>query len=57
LYSPTQIDGLCGNLHSDYTADVLKHPPDERLLSIILAVDPFGFQYLPSQEMKRKDIK
>jgi hypothetical protein len=22
-----------------------------------MAVDPFGLQYLPSQEMKRKDIK
>ncbi len=52
-----QIDGHYGKLHSDYTANVLEHPPDERPLSIILAVDPFGLQYLPSQEMKRKDIK
>jgi hypothetical protein len=52
-----QIDGHYGKLHSDYTADVLERPPDERLLSIIVAVDPFGLQYLPSQEMKRKDIK
>ncbi len=30
---------------------------DEKPLSIIGAVDPFGLQYLTSQEMKRKDIK
>jgi hypothetical protein len=35
----------------------LERPADERPLSIIMAVDPFGLQYLPSQEMKRKDIK
>jgi hypothetical protein len=52
-----QIDGHYGKLHSNYTVDVLERPPDERPLSIIMAVDPFGSQYLPSQEMKRKDIK
>jgi hypothetical protein len=55
--APAQIDGHNGKLHSDYTANVLEGPPDERPLSIIMAVDPFGLQYLPSQEMKRKDIK
>jgi hypothetical protein len=35
----------------------LERPPDERPISIIVAVDPFGLQCLPSQEMKRKDIK
>jgi hypothetical protein len=35
----------------------LEPPPDERPLSIIMAVDPYRLQYLPSQEMKRKDIK
>ncbi len=55
--SPAQIDGHYGKLHSNYTADILECLPDERLLSIILTVDPFGLQYLPSQEMKRKDIK
>ncbi len=55
--SPAHIDGHYGKLHSNYTANVLECPPDERLLSIIVAVDPFGLQYLPSQEMKRKDIK
>ena len=53
--APAQIDGHYGKLHSDYTANVLERPPDERLLSIIVAVDPFGLQYLPSQEMTRKD--
>jgi hypothetical protein len=55
--APAQIDGHYGKHHSDYTADVLERPPDERLMSIIVAVDPFGLQYLPSQEMKRKNIK
>ncbi len=57
LNSLVQIDGHYGKLHSSYTANILERPPDERPLSIILAVDPFGLQYLPSQEMKRKDIK
>ena len=34
-----------------------ERPPDERPISMIVSVDPFGLQYLPSQEMKRKDIK
>jgi hypothetical protein len=55
--APAKIDGHYGKLHSNYTANVLEHPPDERPVSIIVAVDPFGLQYLPSQEMKRKDIK
>jgi hypothetical protein len=55
--SPVQIDGHYGKLHYDYTANVLERPPDERLLSIILAVDPFRLQYLPRQEMKRRDIQ
>jgi hypothetical protein len=52
-----QIDGHYGKLHSDYTANVLESPPDERPISIIVAVDPFRLQYLPSQEMKKKDMK
>ncbi len=52
-----QIDGHNGKLHSDYTANVLKRPPDEMPISIIVTADPFRLQYLPSQEMKRKDIK
>jgi hypothetical protein len=55
--APAQIYGHYGKLHFDYTANVLKRPQDERSKSIIVAVDPFGLQYLPSQEMKRKDIK
>jgi hypothetical protein len=55
--SPVQIDGHYVKLHSDYTANVLERLPDERPLSIIVAVDPFRLQYLPSQEMKRKNIK
>ncbi len=55
--APVQIDGHYGKLHSNYTADVLECPPDERPTSIIVAVDPFVLQYLPSQEMRRKDIK
>jgi hypothetical protein len=55
--APVQIDGHYGKLCSNYTANVLESLPDERLISIIAVVDPFGMQYLPSQEMKRKDIK
>jgi hypothetical protein len=39
--SLVQIDGHYRKLHSDYTANVLEHPPDERPLSIIVALDPF----------------
>jgi hypothetical protein len=55
--APAQIDVCYGKLHSDYTANVLELSQDERHISIIVAVDPFRLQYLPSQEMKRKDIK
>jgi hypothetical protein len=55
--SPAQINGHYGKNHSDNTANVLECPPDERPLLIIVAVDLFGLQYLPSQEMKRKDIE
>jgi hypothetical protein len=55
--SLAQINGHCGKLHSNYTANVLECPPDERLLSIIVAVVPFGLYYFSSQEMKRKDFK
>ncbi len=54
--SPAQINGHYEKLHSNYTANILERPPDERPISIIMAVDPFGLHYLPSQEMKRKDI-
>jgi hypothetical protein len=43
--APAQIDGHYRKLHSDYTANVLEHPPDERHKSIIVAVDPFQLQY------------
>jgi hypothetical protein len=55
--APAQIDGHHGKLHSNYSANVLECPPDERPIPIIVAVGPFKLQYLPSQEMKRKDIK
>ncbi len=55
--APFQIDGHYGKLHSDYTANVLERPPDKRPVSIIMAVDPSGLQYLPSQAMKTKDIQ
>ncbi len=55
--APAQIDGHYGKLHSKNTANVLEHPPDERPISIIVAVDPFGLQYLPSQDIQRKDMK
>jgi hypothetical protein len=55
--SPAQIAGHYGKLYSNYTANVLERPPDERPLSITVAVDPFGLQYLPSQETKNKDRK
>ncbi len=57
LNTLAQIDGHYGKLPSNYTANVLERPPDERPILIIVAVDPFGLQYLPSQEMKRKDMK
>jgi hypothetical protein len=44
--APAQIDGHYGKLHSNYTIDVLEHPPDERPISIIVSVDPFGLQFL-----------
>ncbi len=39
--APAQINGHYGKLHFDNTANVLERPPDERPISIIVAVDPF----------------
>jgi hypothetical protein len=43
-------------LHSDYSASVLEHPPNEHLVSIIVALHPFNFLYLPRQDTTRRDI-
>jgi hypothetical protein len=58
--APAQVDGHDGKLHSDYTANVLECTPDERPVSIIMAVDPFRIAVLtkPGDEEKRyEEIK
>jgi hypothetical protein len=55
--APAQFEGHNERLHSDYTANVLEQSPNERPVSIIVAVDPFQFMYLPTQDMMRKEIQ
>jgi hypothetical protein len=44
-------------MHHGYIANVMEHLSDESKISIIMAVGSFRLQYLPSQNMKRKDIQ
>ncbi len=52
-----QFEGHSERLHSDYTADNLEQPSNERPVSTIVAVDPFQFMCLPRQNMTKNDIQ
>jgi hypothetical protein len=52
-----QFEGHRERPHSDYTANVLEQPSNERPVSIIITVDPFRFMYLPRQNMTKNDIQ
>jgi hypothetical protein len=53
---PSQYEGHNFKFHSDYASKLLKLPPENRLVSVILALDPFDFMYLPHITLTRKDI-
>jgi hypothetical protein len=55
--APVQYEGHNQRLHSDYTVDVLEQPPNKWPVSIIVAVDPFQFMHLPTQDIMRRDIQ
>jgi len=44
--APSQFDGRSGRLHSDYPQTVYARPPDQRPISVILALDPFSMEHL-----------
>ncbi len=54
--SKSQYIGHRKLLHSDYSTSVLERPPNEHLVSTIVALHPFNFLYLPRQDMTRRDI-
>jgi hypothetical protein len=43
-------------LHSDYSSNYPKFAPAQRPVSVILALDPFDFMYLPHISQRRKDL-
>ncbi len=56
LECPSQYQGHGYKLHFDYSFSYVELPPTYRLLSVILALDPFDFTYLPHENLTRKDI-
>ena len=52
----SQYAGNMGTLHSDYLDEVQHRPPNERPVSVIVALDPFKFIYLPTREGKKSDL-
>ena len=53
---PSQYQGHKNRFHSDYESNFLEIAPGQRPVSVILALNLFGFQYLPLISLKRKDI-
>ena len=52
----SQYEG-CGNkLHTDYDESVNHKEPNERPLSMIVAIDPFQFKFLPQKNGSKKTI-
>ena len=53
----SQYEGCENELHCDYDDDVVMLlPPDERPMSVIVALDPFEFIFLPDRYGKRSDL-
>ena len=55
-HCPSQYQGHRNRLHSDYPKFHFDIPPEERPVSIILALDAFDFIYLPHLTLTRKDL-
>lgn len=53
---PSQFKGHMNKFHLDYSSTYTKLRPDQRPMSIILALDDFEFMYLPHSTLARKDI-
>ena len=53
---PSQYSGHGNHLHSDYSSNFPLLLPEQRPVSVILALDPFDFIYLPHLSQKRKDL-
>jgi hypothetical protein len=53
---PSQYEGHCHRLHSDYNKVYSDIPSNQRPVSIILALDEFKFIYLPHLTLARKDM-
>ncbi len=53
---PSQYKGHQNRFHSDYESNYPEIAPAQRPVSVILALDPFDFMYLPHITQKRKDI-
>ncbi len=53
---PSQYKGYKNKLHLDYSSNYPKLSPAQRLVSVILALDPFDFLYLPHISETRKDL-
>ena len=56
LKYPSQYKGHSHRLHSDYSSNYPKFAPAQRPVSVILALDPFDFMYLPHISQRRKDL-
>lgn len=52
----SQYDGCNKRLHSDYPENVNKRPPNERPVSLLVALDEFDFMYLKDRNNCRGDI-
>ncbi len=53
---PSQYKGHESKLHLDYSSNYPKLAPAQRPVSVILALDPFDFIYLPHTSQTRKDL-
>jgi hypothetical protein len=53
---PSQYEGHNFKFQSNYASNILEFPPENRPVSVILALDPLDFIYLPHITLTRKDI-
>ncbi len=56
LNCPSQYKGHESKLHLDYSSNYSELAPAQRPVSVILALDPFDFIYLPHIFQTRKDL-
>ncbi len=55
-HCPSQYQGHKNKFHLDYLSNYPKIAPAQRPVSVILALDPFVFMYLPHISQKMRDI-